>query len=175
MAQRPGCIGPYINAGAPTSGTDAICTLTFTSVTGGTFKLTVTTGDGVEEETAAITWSATNNTLISNIDAALEALSIATGTADFTTADATLSSGLGTLTITAAGAFLKEPIKITVSDDATKGTGAAVTAEMTTPGVWATLRGARKGALLTDVTNGILYINTGTANKPTWTKVGTQS
>lgn len=32
-----------------------------------------------------------------------------------------------------------------------------------------------KGAILTDVTNGILYINTNTKASPTWTKVGTQT
>lgn len=34
---------------------------------------------------------------------------------------------------------------------------------------------AGKGSLLTDSTNGVLYINTGTKASPTWTKVGTQS
>jgi hypothetical protein len=33
---------------------------------------------------------------------------------------------------------------------------------------------ADKGTNLTDVTNGILYINTGTLASPVWTKVGTQ-
>lgn len=32
-----------------------------------------------------------------------------------------------------------------------------------------------KGALVIDVTNGLLYINTGTSASPTWTKVGTQT
>lgn len=45
----------------------------------------------------------------------------------------------------------------------------------TTPGVTATYRGAPVGALLSDVTNGVAYINTGTVSAPTWTKVGTQS
>jgi hypothetical protein len=34
---------------------------------------------------------------------------------------------------------------------------------------------AAKGALLIDITNAILYINTGTQAAPTWTKVGTQT
>ena len=34
---------------------------------------------------------------------------------------------------------------------------------------------AGKGCLLTDVTNGVLYINTGTKASPTWTIVGTQA
>jgi hypothetical protein len=31
------------------------------------------------------------------------------------------------------------------------------------------------GSILSDITNGILYINTGTKVSPTWTKVGTQT
>jgi len=34
---------------------------------------------------------------------------------------------------------------------------------------------AGKGCILSDITNGVLYINTGTLASPTWTKVGTQS
>ncbi len=34
---------------------------------------------------------------------------------------------------------------------------------------------AEKGALLTDSTNAVLYINTGTKTSPTWTVVGTQT
>jgi len=34
---------------------------------------------------------------------------------------------------------------------------------------------AGKGCLLSDTTNGVAYINTGTLASPTWTKIGTQS
>lgn len=34
---------------------------------------------------------------------------------------------------------------------------------------------AGKGSLCIDSTNGVLYINTGTATSPVWTKVGLQS
>ena len=34
---------------------------------------------------------------------------------------------------------------------------------------------AKKGAVVTDTTNGILYINTGTLASTVWTKVGLQS
>lgn len=34
---------------------------------------------------------------------------------------------------------------------------------------------AAKGAILTDTTNGIAYINTGTQASPVWTKIGTQT
>lgn len=45
----------------------------------------------------------------------------------------------------------------------------------TTPGVTATGRGAGKGTLLRDTTNGVLYVSTGEYYYPTWVKVGTQS
>jgi hypothetical protein len=176
MGQKyQGTYGPVAFAGTPTAAVNGICTLTLADVTGGTFKLTVTREDGQTEQTAAITWSATNGTLLANIDAALEALAMATGSADFTTADATLSSGLGTLTITLAGLFVGEVTVITVSLDSTTGTGHSVTAEMTTPGVRAAFRGINKGGICVDYSNGKLYINTGTADKPTWTVVGAQS
>jgi hypothetical protein len=46
---------------------------------------------------------------------------------------------------------------------------------VTTPGVDATYRGLGAGAVVVDTTNKLLYINTGTALAPTWTKVGTQT
>jgi hypothetical protein len=61
---------PYVNAGAPTAGTNEVQTLTIGGTpTGGTFKLTY---DGFT--TTAITWSATNATLLANINAALDHL-----------------------------------------------------------------------------------------------------
>lgn len=38
-----------------------------------------------------------------------------------------------------------------------------------------TADGPDTGALVVDTTNGVLYINTGTASSATWTIVGTQS
>jgi len=62
-----------------------------------------------------------------------------------------------------------------VADDSLEGSAPTIAVAETTPGVTATGRGAAKGSILTDTTNGILYINTGTALAPTWTKVGTQT
>ncbi len=45
----------------------------------------------------------------------------------------------------------------------------------TTPGVDACGLNAPKGATLTDTTNGVVYINTGTPTDPTWTVVGAQT
>lgn len=159
----------YNGAGAPTAGTDEVQTLTI-NAGGGTFRLKY---DG--EETADIAWSGTNNTLRDNVDAALEAL-VNIGTGGVTTAVGTMTSGVGTLTITFAGALAKKAVNlITVSKNAlTGGTGACSVAE-TTPGVDASYRGAAIGATYKDTTNGKLYVNTGTAQVPTWTVAGTQT
>jgi hypothetical protein len=53
--------------------------------------------------------------------------------------------------------------------NALTGTAPTLAIAETTPGVSATARGAPKGALLIDTTNGALYQNTGTPQAPTWT------
>lgn len=159
---------PLRNAGVPSAGTSGVQTLTF-DADGGTFKLGF---DGYT--TAAISWSATNNTLRDNVDAALEALP-SIGTGNVTTAVGTMTAGVGTLTVTFAGALGKKAVAVlTVEDNSLTGTG-TLTVDETTPGVDATKRGAPKGAKLLDITNGVDYVNTGTEQAPTWTKVGTQS
>jgi hypothetical protein len=171
MSQIEGGIGLYEFAGTPGAGTSEVQTLTIGGPpTGGTFKLEF---DG--HVTADITWTAVDNTLIAAIDAALEALANI-GTGGVTVADGTLTDGIGTVTITFGGNLAKLAVPtITVEENALEGTAPTVAVEETTPGVTADFRGAKKGALVTDTTNGILYINTGTALAPTWTKVGTQS
>jgi len=62
-----------------------------------------------------------------------------------------------------------------VASALTGGTTPEVAVTETTPGVEETGIGAPRGALLTDTTNGILYINTGTPDNPVWTKVGVQT
>lgn len=159
----------YTTAGAPVAGTDEVQTITVGGTpTAGTFTLTF---EG--HTTAPITWSATNATLVANIDAALEALpNIGTGNA--TTAVATMTAGVGTITVTFVSGLGKRSVGLmTANDDAL--TGGTVAVAETTPGVDASARGALKGAILTDTTNGKLYINTGTAAAPTWTVVGSQS
>jgi hypothetical protein len=159
---------PLLNAGAPVNGTDEVQTLTI-DADGGTFKLKF---DG--HVTAAISWSATNNTLRDNVDAALEALNNI-GTGNVTTAVGTMTAGVGTLTITFVTGLGKKAVPtITVENNSLTGTGTLSVAE-TTPGVDATYRGAASGALLSDTTNKKLYINTGTPAAPTWTVVGTQT
>lgn len=166
-----GVMRGYSTEGAPTAGVNEVQTLTIGGTpTGGTFKLAF---DGFT--TAAIAWSSTNNTLRDNVDAALEALPNI-GTGGVTTAVGTMTAGIGTLTVTFAGnlAALAVPT-ITVADNSLTGTSPTLAVAETTAGVTPSGKGAPTGAHLTDTTNGIEYINTGTALAPTWTKVGTQT
>jgi hypothetical protein len=162
---------PLTNAGAPSAGTSEVQTLTIGGTpTSGTFKLAY---DG--QVTAAITWSATNNTLRDNVDAALEALSNI-GTGNVTTAVGTMTAGIGTLTITFAGELAVKAVNtITVNNNSLAGSSPTVAVVETTPGVDATGRLGAVGGLLVDTTNKKLYINTGTSPSPTWTVVGSQS
>ena len=157
-------------AGAPTAGTSEVQTITIGGTPdGGTFKL------GFRgRKTAAIAWSATNNTLRDNVDAALEALDVI-GSGNVTTAVGTMTAGIGTLTVTFAGTLAKKAVPtITVEDNSLTGTSPTVAVAETTPGVDASHRGAKKGTHLTDTTNGKEYIATA-ENPPTWTVVGAQS
>lgn len=163
-----GCLDTYYNAGAPVAGTDEIQTITL-DATGGTFKLAF---DGWT--TGAISWNATNATLVANIDAALEALPNI-GTGGVTTAVGTMTAGVGTITVTFTGSNGKKAVPtMTVADNSLTGTATCSVAE-TTPGVDATARGCAAGARLVDTTNKKAYINTGTAAAPTWTVIGAQS
>lgn len=155
---------PYTNAGAPVNGTNEVQRMTIGGTpTGGTFKLAF---DGLT--TAAITWSATNNTLLTNIKNALEAL----GNIDtVTVAEATITSGIGTLDITFSGVNVAKKAQnlITVPYNDLTGTAPTVAVAEQTAGVTATQRGAAAGALLIDTTNGALYQNVSTTpESPDW-------
>ena len=163
-----GAMGPLLNSGAPVNGTNEVQNLEVGGTpTGGTFKLAF---DGFT--TAAISWSATNATLISNIDTALEALPNI-GAGGVTVADVDLSSGIGNVSITFGGNLAKMNVPlITVADNSLAGSSPTVAVTLTTAGVDATHRGAPKGASLLDVTNGKKYINNGTALEPAWIEMG---
>lgn len=162
---------PLLNAGAPVGGTSEVQTLTIGGTpTGGTFKIGY---DG--HISGAITWTATDATLVANIDAALEAMPNI-GTGGVVTAAGTVSSGIGTITITGGGNLAKRAIALmTIADNSLTGTSPTLAIAETTPGVDATFREASLGALLVDTTNKKVYTNTGTALNPTWTVVGSQS
>jgi hypothetical protein len=161
----------YQNAGAPSAGTDEVQTLTFggTWLAGDTFVLSYQ-----NVPTAAIAWSATNATLVANIDAALGALADIGGAANVTTAAGTMTSGIGTITLTFAAALGKLDVPTVAVGTLTTAAGTLANA-VTTPGVTATGKGLPPGALVVDTTNAKAYINTGTAAAPTWTVVGAQS
>jgi hypothetical protein len=157
----------------PGAGTDEVQTITIGGTpTGGTFTLIL---DG--EETAPITWSSTNNTLVANIDAALGALPGIGGAANVTTAVGTMTAGIGTITVTFTAALGKQAISLmTVGSNDLTGTDPTVEVEETTPGVNASgVDQAPKGALLVDTANALIYVNTGTKAAPTWTLVGSQT
>lgn len=156
------------NAGAPVNGTNEIQTLTFGGTpTGGTFKLRF---KGFS--TASVSWSATNGTLVSNIDTALEALPNI-GTGGVTTAVLSMTAGIGTINVTFTGNNAKLNVDaMTVPTNALTGTAPTLAVTTPTPGVNATARGAAKGILLVDTTNANLYQNEGTTGiSPTWTQI----
>jgi hypothetical protein len=165
---------PLPFAGTPGAGTSAVDTLTI----GGTPTAQAGSGFTLAFEgytTALILWSATNATLVGNIDTALELLAN-TGSGTFTTAVGTMTAGVGTITITYASTLAtKAAGPVTVGTNSMAGTAPTVAVSNTTPGVSADFRGQAKGTLVVDTTNGLLYINTGTGYSPTWTKVGTQT
>ena len=112
---------------------------------------------------------------MANIDAALEALATV-GTGNVTTAVGTMTAGIGTITVTFAGALANRAVStITVTDNSMTGTVPTIAVAETTPGVDTTGLNAAPGQFLSDTTNKIAYINTGTQVSPVWTKIGTQT
>lgn len=166
-----GTLGPYTSAGAPTAAVSEVQTITIGGTpTGGTFRLSF---QGFT--TAAITWSNVNATLLTAIQTALQALN-SIGSGNATTAAGTLTAGIGTLTVTFAGALAGQAVPtIGVADNSMTGTSPTIAVAETTPGVTPTALGALTGALLIDTTNGKLYINTGPQGAPVWVSVGSQT
>lgn len=164
----------YRYAGVPSSGTSEIDTLTIQSGTAsGTFTIAV----AGSRTSAQIAWSATNATLVANVDAALESLPTI-GTGGVTAAVGTMTAGIGTITITFTGKNAKRDMPaLTVGTDTLIASTPTpnpsdATITTTTPGVEATFRTAEPGTLLVDTVTPDLYINDGTVvGNPTWTKV----
>jgi hypothetical protein len=161
----------YHTSAAPVAGTNEVQTLTIGGTpTGGTFRLSF---EG--RRTGAITWSATNATLLANMNAAMDA---AWGAGAVVAAAGTLTAGIGTVTLTFGANYAKRAVgMISVFSNALTGTAPTLAIAETTPGVDATARGAAPGALLIrdDAGQVRVYINTGTALEPTWTVVGAQT
>ena len=161
-----GSVGMRRCEGAPSAGTNAVQTLSITGTpTGGTFTLSFG-----GETTAAIA----RNANAATVQAALLALRA------FDSGDVVASGGAlpGTpVVLTFGGNYARMPVALITANGAllTGGTSPTAAVADTTPGVKATERGAAKGTLLTDTTNAVVYVNTGTALAPTWTVVGTQA
>lgn len=158
-------------AGVPGQGTNAIQTLTIGGTpTGGTFKIAFES-----QVTGAITWSATTGTILANINAALDALP-SLGTGGCVATAGTISSGIGTVTLTFAAARERQLVPLmTIFSNSLTGSSPTVAITDATPGVDAAFRGWPAGIIVKDTTNKILYQNTGTSTLPVWTKVGAQT
>jgi hypothetical protein len=166
----PAAVRTATTAGVPGAGTDEVQTLTIGGTPdGGTFTITF---EG--HTTSAITWTAVDATLVAAVDAAMGALPSIGSASNITAAAGTISSGIGTITLTFVAAMGKKAVSLAVANSSLTGTAPTAVITETTPGVDAAGRGDAKGSLRTDITNGVLYINTGTAAAPTWTKVGAQ-
>lgn len=113
-------------------------TITFGGTpTGGTFKFSFK-----GQTTAAISWNATNGTLVSNVDTALEALP-AIGAGGVVTAVGTMTAGIGTLTVTFSGATVAGAAQpqLVVADNSLTGTTPTLAVAETTAGVSSTTYG----------------------------------
>lgn len=166
-----GVVGRNLNIpGAPVAGTNEVQTLTIGGTpTGGTFKLAY---GGMA--TQPIAWSATNATLVANVNAALDLMF---GTAAVVAAVGTMTAGIGTLTLTFSGAGVRRKAQPTLTTiNSLTGTSPTLAVAETTPGVDATYRGASPGTTLVRDDNGLMYVNTSTTPEaPTWTVVGAQT
>ena len=153
--------------GAPSNGTDEVQTLTFGGTpTGGTFALRFN-----NSTTPAITWSATNGTLVSNIDSTLESLSIV-GAGGVTTAVGTMTAGIGTITVTFTGKNGRADVpQMTVANNSMTGSAPTLVVSTTTPGVFADGRSSAIGTLLFAAASGAFYYNTTAPPNVTWTPV----
>jgi hypothetical protein len=156
-------------SGVPGAGTNEVQTLTIGGTpSGGTFKL------GFEgRQTGDIAWSATNATLLANMQAALDA---AFGTNSVVASAGTIVAGIGTVLLTFGGAYERRAVPmISIVQNALTGAAPTLAIAETTPGVDAAFRGAQKGQPVVNEATGIVYVNTGTATAPVWTVAGAQT
>lgn len=174
---------------ASVSGGSAVQATLSTNLTGSNNDLTytaVTPGTGGNSVTIAYVDPSGNDAELS-VDVAASAITVnlATGVAGAITSTgddikaAILASVPASALVTVADKSANDGSGVVIAMSATPLAGGApvpsVAVVETTPGVTATGRGANVGAKLIDTTNGVDYINTGTAYAPTWTKTGTQS
>lgn len=116
------------------AGTDAKSTITISaSTSGGSFTLSQTVPAALGP-TAAITWSATNATLLANIQAAVDATFGTTSNGkNIVVAAVSLTAGIGTISLTGNNAYGNKPITWTLADSTSGGSGTTIAS--TTAGV----------------------------------------
>jgi hypothetical protein len=160
---------PLLNNGAPVNGTDEVQTLTIggTPGAGFIFKFTYAGVDSIP-----IPWSATNATLLANIQAALNAHPNI-GVNGMVASAGTVAAGIGTVLLTAGARLTKLAIAtLTFSVVTSVGTAPTVSNVETTPGVTATGRGAARGRQLINTATGDPYKNTSAVPEaPVWALV----
>jgi hypothetical protein len=154
----------FNTATTPTNGVNETQLLTFSgTISGGTFILTFN-----NRQTGSIAWSATNATLVSNIDTALEALS-SIGSGGVFTAVRSMTAGIGTITVTFSGT---KNAKLDVSEmtrvSSLTGSGAALAISTLTAGVTADGRNSNAGTLCVAQDSGLTFVNKGTPPNPSW-------
>lgn len=148
---------------APVNGTSEIQTLTIGGTpAGGTFTLSY---DGIVSP--PIAWSATNGTLVANVDAALEAI---LGAGAVTTAVNSMTAGVGTINITFTGIYAKRNVPQLVAASSLAGTNPTAAVTTATPGVEGTGR-TGVGQIYRDTVAGKLYLNKGTLYNPDWVEI----
>lgn len=145
--------------------------LTYTAVTGGTAGNSITV--------AYVDPSANDATLSVSVVGSAITVNLATGGAGAITSTAAQiktaieASTPASALVTVANKTGNDGSGVVAALSATPlagGLAAPVAAVVeTTPGVTATGRGAAIGSLLTDTTNGTIYVNSGTYAAPTWT------
>ncbi len=153
----------FNTATAPTNGVNETQVLTFSgTVTGGTFILTVN-----NRNTGPIPWSSTNATLVSNIDSSLKALSTI-GSDGVYTAVGSMTSGIGTITVTFTGKNAKLDVAQMTRTSSLTGSGAALVMSTLTNGVTADGRNSNAGTIDIAQDTGSTYINKGAPYSPSW-------
>ncbi len=126
----------------PTNGTNCVQYVTLGGTpTAGTFKL-ITPNGGT---TASITWSATNNTLLANVQAKLDLLY---DTDNTLVEDVSLSSGIGVFKVTFQNLQGKQVVDAMTYVNSLTGTSPTIAIAVHTAGVEATFRSSAKAQLL---------------------------
>lgn len=153
----------FASATAPSNGVNAVQTITFGAVTGGNFTLTFD-----NKTTGAITWSATNATLVGNIQTALQALPTAGGGGPTVAAGTIVAGANGTVLATFVGNRAKQPVPTMTANSAGLTGGTITSVATTTAGVTADGRIYPKGTLVVALDTGKWYTNSGAPPNPTW-------